>query len=789
MLIGMWWNYTKTAWRSLHRHRGYAAINIASLTAGMVCTVLILLWVRDELSYDRLHRDVDALYQIQENQQYSAGRYHVNVTPYPVGPVFAAEIPVLLQMSRYAWSGGLLCRYEDKAFYEDDVRAVDADFLRMFAFPLAAGDARTALDDPHSLILAPAVARKYFGDADPLGQVIQVNNESAMTVTGVLAEIPANSTLRFSLLVPMEFHRELGRYNDSWGTNEINTFVRLQHGADAGAVAGKMTAMQRERLPDSRVEYVLAPMADRHLHSHFGFGSPPGDIQYVYLFSALAGFVLLIACINFMNLATARSSRRAQEIGLRKVVGALRGHMIRQFLGESVLYAALAVLCALPLVAALLPWFNGLAGKQIAPGAAWDGPVLVFLAGVALVTGLVAGSYPALFLSSLRPVATLKGSLRTGTGSAAFRRVLVVTQFALSIGLIIGTGVVYRQVAFMRGRQLGYDKEQVLSIRMRGQIPEAYEKLKEALTSSPAIAAVSAVQQRLPYIGSNSSGAEWEGKDPELDLPIGNTQVDYDFVAAMGIEMVEGRAFSREFPSDTSSAFLINESLARLMDFESAVGQSFQLWREGRVIGVMKDFHFKPVRDEIEPLALWLSDPRRMPWMVVKLAPHGAVAGVQFLEETWERLVPDYPLEYTFMDRDFDGMYRSEERMGQVLRWAAAMAVIIGCLGLVGLASFMAEQRTREIAVRKVLGAPVAGIMLTLTQDFTRWVLVANVIAWPAAWYVMERWLRTFAYRVDVGWLVPALAGGAALAIAGLTVSYQAGRAALTNPIQALRNE
>ena len=782
-------NYLKVAVRSLLRYRGYSAINIAGLAAGMACAVLILLWVRDELSYDRFHRDPDSLYQVQENQHYSAGVYHVNVTPYPAGPAFAAGIPEVLEMSRYSSTGGLLLRRGDKAFYEDDVRAVDPALLRMFTFPLARGDAETALDDPHSLVLTPSVARKYFGDMDPVGKVISVNNQHAFTVTGVLEEIPLNSSLRFAVLVPMEFHRERGQYSDNWGNNSIGTYIRLQEGASITAVEEKMTSMMREHNPESSTEFVLAPLIDKHLHSYFGFGPPRGDIQNVYLFGALAGFVLLIACINFMNLSTARSARRAREIGLRKVVGALRGQMARQFLGESVLVSGIALLGAVPLVQLLLPSFNELAGKEIAldPAAEWS--ILALLVGVALVTGLVAGSYPALFLSSFRPVAVLKGGLRAGAGSSLFRRALVVLQFSLSIGLIIGTGVVYQQLSFMRGRSLGYDREQVLHIRMRGEIPKSYEELKQELATHPSVLAVSAARQRLPNIGSNSSGGEWDGKDPEWDLVIGNTRVDYDFIAAMGIELTEGRTFSPQYPTDATEAVLVNETLAGLMGFESAVGQRLHLWRESHVIGVMKDFHFRPVRDEIEPLALWLSDPQEMPWMVVKFAPQSAVAGIALLEETWERVVPDYPLEYEFMDHDFDWMYRNEERMAQVLRWAATVAVAIGCLGLFGLASFMAERRTREVGVRKVLGASLSGLVLLLTREFTQWVLVANLIAWPVAWYVMNRWLQGFAYRVDVGLGIPLLAGATALAIAWLTVSYQSAKAALANPVEALRHE
>ena len=784
----MWRNYLKVAIRNLIRHKGYSAINIAGLAIGMACAILILLWVQDELSFDRFHENADVLYRVEENQHYSAGAYHVNVTPFPAGPAFKEGIPEVAEASRLTWAGGLLFRYGEKAFFENDIRAVDPAFLRMFTFPLAQGDRETALDDPHSLILTREMAEKYFGDEEPIGKVISVDNQYEFTVTGIIEKLPENSSLRFSILIPFAFQKERGWWHDHWGTNSIGTYVQLREGASIRAVDEKMTAIQKSHLEESTTDFVLAPLTEMHLHSYFGYGRPMGNIQYVYIFTALALFVLLIACINFMNLSTARSAKRAREIGLRKVVGALRGNMIRQFLGESVLIACIGLLFAVPMVEFLLPFFNELSGKDIALDLMGN-RVLLLLIGVALATGLVAGSYPALFLSSFRPAAVLKGSLRSGASSSLFRKILVVLQFSLSIGLIIGTGVVYNQVTFMRGKGLGYEKEHVLNIRMRGDISGAYDELKMELTAHPAVLGVSAARQRLPNIGSNSSGGEWDGKDPELDVVIGNTQVDYDFVETMGIELVEGRSFSREFSTDATEAYLVNEKMAELMGVESVVGKRFSLWREGTIIGVMKDFHFKSVRDEIEPLVLGLNDPKDLTWMIAKFHPESAVAGVEFLKETWERVVPNYPLEYQFLDREFDWMYRSEERMGGILQYFSVVAVLIGCLGLFGLASFMAEQRTKEIGVRKVLGASVAGIVVLLTREFTKWVLLANLVAWPIAWYAMSRWLEGFAFRVELGWEIFALAGVGALVIAWLTVSWQAVRAALSNPIEALRYE
>jgi len=783
-------NYLKVAVRNLLRHRGYSAINIAGLAAGMACAILILLWVQDELSYDRFHEKADVLYRVEENQYYSAGAYHVNVTPFPAGPAFKAEIPEVVDAARYTWGGKWLVRRGEKAFFETKLRAVDPSFFAMFSFPLTKGDAETAFDDIHSMVLTERMAEKYFGDEDPIGQVVTMNNEFEFTVTGIIEEPPKNSSLTFGILLPFPLLKEVGYWSEHWGNNSITTFVQLREDASVQTVNEKMTALLRKYNEGSTTDFVLAPVTGLHLHSYFGYGRSLGNVQYVYIFSAIALFVLLIACINFMNLSTARSAKRAKEIGLRKVVGALRGHMVGQFLGESILFAFIALLIAVPAVEFLLPLFNELAGKEIALDFIGNWTLFLGLIVVALATGLVAGSYPALFLSSFRPAAVLKGSLRIGGGSAAFRKVLVVAQFALSIGLIIGTGVIYDQVTFMRNKRLGYDGEQLLYIEMRGDMNQSYRALKSELTGHSAILGVTAARHRPSNIGSNSGGANWDGKDPELGVLISHTAIDYDFVETLGIELVEGRDFAEEFSTDASTGYLVNEEVVKLMGVESAVGENFTMWgREGTIVGVMKDFHFNSVRSRIEPLTVLIGDPEELRYILVRMHPENAVGAVEALEETWARVVPDYPLEYEFLDRDFERMYRAEERMGEILRYFSIVAVLIGCLGLFGLASFMAEQRTKEIGVRKVLGASVAGIVVLLTREFTKWVLLANLVAWPIAWLAINGWLENFAYRTDLSWSSFALAGGAALAIAWLTVSWQAVRAALANPVESLRYE
>jgi putative ABC transport system permease protein len=785
----MWKNYMTVAVRNLLRQKGYSAINIAGLAAGMVCAVLIMLWVQEELSYDRFHENAEWLYRVEADLSDAGGIYHTNVTPFPAGPAFAAEVPEILAAARCTWTG-LLFRYGEKVFFEEEILAVDRSFFSMFTFPFIGGEAETALDDPHSLVLTRSMAEKYFGDAEPVGKVITVNNRLEFRVTGLVEDSPVNSTLDFEIAIPFEVMREVGWWYESWERYSITTFVQLREDVSAVAVEAKMTALVEGKIEESTSEFRLMPFTDIHLHSYSGYGHPMGDIQYLYIFSGVALFVLLIACINFMNLSTARSARRAREIGLRKVVGALRGHMVRQFLGESIFLAAIALLVSLPVLELLLPSFNELIGRELEFDLMGNWPLVLGLVIIVLCTGLVAGSYPALFLSSFRPAVALKGNLRSGAGGALFRKLLVVVQFTLSIGLIIATGVVYDQLTFMRDKKLGYDEEQLLYIEMRGDISRSYDALKNALGHHPALKGMTASTHKPSYMMSSSDGSDWDGKDPELSVMTSHNWVSFDFVETLGIELVEGRSFSQEHATDAEEAYLVNEEMVELMGVESAVGERFSLFeKEGKIVGVMRDFHFAPIGERIEPLALMIKPPTELRYILVKLRAESAIAGVDFLKETWAAVVPDYPLEYEFLDRDFERMYRGQERMGKGLGYFSLAAVLIGCLGLFGLASFMAEQRTREIGVRKVLGASVAGLVLLLTREFTRLVVVANLIAWPLAWLAMDGWLENFAYRTDLSWSSFALAGGAALGIAWLTVGWQAVRAALINPVEALRYE
>jgi putative ABC transport system permease protein len=810
--------YWKIGLRKIKRQKLYSFINIAGLALGMACALLILLWVQDELSFDRFHANAKTIYRVEWDQQGGQGKFHLNITPYGMASALKAEIPDIQDTTRVADKfGDLLLRNGEKAFYEDKVLGVDSSFLRMLTYPAVRGNAGTALDDPGSLVITERLAEKYFGAEDPIGKSVTINNAFPVTISAVLKTPPANSSLVFDALLPMEFLKNLGVDINGWKSNEIFTFAQLKKSGAAAAVAGKITRLVHERaLADWRgddanwkkiqadpeqlkqynsytgPDYMLMPLIDINLYGYFGSDRNAIGIQYVRTFLAIALFVLLIAGINFMNLATARSAGRAREVGLRKVVGAGRRTIAGQFYGESILTAVLAGLAAVILVALLLPAFNSLSGKHLVPASLLAPSFLLGILAVTLTTGFVAGSYPALFLSSFQPVKVLKGRLAGGARSAAFRKALVVVQFGLSILLLIGMGGVSHQLDYMRSKKLGYDKDRLIYLPLRGESRRTYQFLKERILGDPKIGGVTASNMAPTGFGSTSTGAAWDGKDPNQWYRIGVAFVDFDFPETMKIEMAAGRPFDEKFSSDRGGAFLVNEGVVKLMGLDpaAAVGKSFDfLGIKGPIVGVMKDFHYQSVRASIEPLVLVVPKGSRFNYATVRLKAGAVRDSLDSVRASWQAVNPRYPFDYRFFDQDFDQMYRADERMGSVLKVFAALAVIIACLGLFGLASFTAEQRTKEIGVRKVLGASVPGVVALLSKEFAKWVLLANLPAWPVAYFLMRNWLQGFAYKAGLAWWLFVLAGAGALAVALLTVSFQAVRAARSNPIESLKYE
>ncbi len=786
----MFKNYCKLTFRIISRNKIHSFINIAGLAIGLACCLFILIWVQDELSYDKFHENAPYLYRVEENLHVSGRVYHVTATPYPLAPALKADFPEIIEATQYVGVGGQLIRYGEKAFFENGLRAVAPAFFRMFTFPFVKGDSRTALDDPFSMVISEEIAEKYFGEEDPIGKVFSVNKEYDVKVTGVMKNVPSNSYLQFDMVLPYALLEKLGAVSDSMGFNSILTFVQLQKGASLQDVNEKIRGFIKKHVPGD-AELELAPYSRIHLHQYFGYGRDMGQIKYVYIFSLIAFFVLLIACINFMNLSTARSASRAKEVGVRKVIGALKNHIIRQFYGESVIYALIALAFAVMLVSLLMSPFNNLSGKELSLDILGNWQIILGFIGVTLFTGLVAGSYPALFLSSFQPVSVIKGSLKSGTGSSLFRRILVVIQFALSIFLIIGTVIVYNQLHYMKNRDVGYNKEHLVYIPMRGQSVRLYTALKDALIRDSRVLSVTGSIHRPSNIVSNSSGADWDGKDPDQVVVIGMSVVDYDYIETVGIELIEGRSFSREYGTDQTEAFIVNEEVAKVMGKKSVVGERFFFaGREGKIIGVMKNFHYYSLRNKIEPLAIYMRTPDLgLSYTLIRIPSENISASLDFVKETWQKVIPDFPFEYRFLVDDFEYYYSSEERMGDLLKYFSILAVFIACLGLFGLASFTAEQRTKEIGIRKVLGASAPQITLLLCREFFVLVLLANIISWPVTYFVMRNWLQDFAYRINPGVFIFVMTMVLALVIALLTVSYKSIKAATANPVDSLRYE
>ncbi len=789
-------NYLKIAFRNIKKYKGYSFINIFGLALGLTCALFIYIWVQDELNYDTYNENAQNIYRVEEDQYYSGEIFHVTVTPYPIAPAFKEKIPEVENAARIRGKSVLLS-YHDKSFYETDAVGLDSTYLEMFTFDFVRGDKYSALDKPNSIILSEEMAEKYFGKDDPIGKTLVINNKYNFNVTGVFRKLPSNVSYRFEIGFPFEFLKELGSWSENWGSNSISTFLQLVPGANEASVNKKMTDMLREHEPESKTDYMVAPLLKMHLYSYFGFGHSPGKIQNVYIFAIIGIFIMIIACINFMNLTTARSANRAKEIGIRKVTGAQRRSLIAQFYGESMLLAFIGLIIAIVVVMLLLNEFNDLSDKDIALSSLINWNIILGALGITIITGILAGSYPALYLSAFKPVTVLKGELTKGKRSSLFRKVLVVIQFSLSVFLIIGTIAVYNQMIYMRDKDLGFDKEHVVYFNLRGDLTKNYQSLKREFEKTPGVLNVTGSNHRPNIIGSNGGGADWDGKDPDQSVLIGQAIVDYNYAKTMRIKMLEGRDFLPEYPGDLASetdtvgGFLVNEEVVKIMnrDYKRAIGARFDFMGiNGHIVGVMKDFHYGSVKNKIEPLALALA-PDYVNFLVVRLSPGNVSKKISSLEDSWRNVVSNYPFEYKFLDEDFDRMYRSEERMVDLLRVFAFVAIAIACLGLFGLASFTAEQKTKEVGIRKVLGATEVKLVYLLCKEFIILVFISNLIAWPVSFYLVNQWMNDFAYRADFGIKFFLIAGIVSLIIAVMTVGYQAVKTAIANPAESLKYE
>jgi len=755
----------------------------------------MLLWVEHELSYDRFHKDFKQLYRVEEDQYYSnAEPYHVNVTPYISGPVWKDEVPEIIDMCRIAFSPGQLFTYGDNKFFEDGIVAVDSSFFEMFSFDFKFGNKENVLRDPGTMVITEELAKKYFGDENPIGYSIAVNKDMQFTISGVLSKLPRNSVIGFNVLVPWNYIESQRFYQDSWGTNSIQTLVKLQEGSIDTVVNRKITEVTNIYKENNTIDYMVAPLSGIHLHSYFGFGHSPGAILYVYIFSAIALFVLLIACINFMNLSTARSSVRAKEIGLRKVNGAARRQLVRHHLFESFIQTLISVVLAFLVVLLLLNKFNQISGKDIEPGGLLSIQYILGILTVLLITTLLAGSYPAFYLSSMKPLQAIRDQSDQRKGSGLLRKILVVFQFSLAVLLITGALVTSRQLTYMRNAELGFNKTNLVHIELRGNLNQEYEMLREEFMRDPGVLSTTASLQPPYRIGSNSSGIDWEGKDPELEVLVSRTGVHYDFIKTMGITLNSGRDFSTKYPGDmyldTVANFIVNSTLAEIIGKEEIVGMELRFMGSvGQIVGVFEDYHFKPLGDEIEPMALAPFPAENLGHMIVRLDSENPQAALKFIEEKWAELLPQYPLEYTFVDAVIDDMYRTEERMANLLKIFTIVAIIIASLGLFALSSFTAARRAREIGIRKTMGAMEGQITLMMIRDFSLYIIISLLIALPTVWFIARWWLSEFSFRISLKADLFIITALITTLVAILTVLYHALRTARINPVESLRYE
>ena len=800
----MFRNYLKIALRNLGKQRGYAFITVAGLAAGMACCLLILLYVQDELSYERIHEQADRLYRVTSELHLGAQELQLASTMAPLGPAMADAFPDVAQAARVGLlKNKVLVRRGEQAFYEEAFFFADSTVFSVFTLPLVRGDVRAALHAPDAVVISETMAQKYFGDADPLGQVLTVEGRHDLRVTAVMRDVPPQTHFRPSMLASLDAAGTVaGARLDQWGElSKLYTYVVLPPGRAAALEARLPAFLDRQASdistsdapPSTFVKLHLQPVRDIHLRSgdlrnEIG---PTSDERYVFVFGSIALLVLVIACINFMNLATARSAGRAKEVGVRKVMGANRAQLVRQFLGESLLLALVALLVALALVELLLPLFNELSGKSLRTDYTRNPVLLGALAGVTLFVGLVAGSYPALFLSAFRPAEVLKGKARR-SASARLRQVLVVVQFGISIVLMIGAVVMSAQMEYFRSKDLGFDQEQVVVLPLQdADVRRRHEALKELLAAQPGVVRAAA-STATP--GKNSAGLSAflpEGGAGQETVSLYTFMVDDDLIETLGIRLVEGRGFSRAVATDTAGAYVLNRSAVRRLGWEQAVGKTLKDINHdapGRVIGVVDDFHLFSLESEVPPL-LMAFRPSAFDHLVLRIRPADVPATLAGLEEAWKTFAPGVPFAYSFVDQDFEQQYADTARLSRTLHAFTFLALLIACLGLFGLAAYTAEQRTKEIGVRKVMGATVPGLVVLLSREFVRLVLVAFVLAAPAAYLLASRWLEEFAYRVPLSWPIFALAGAAALVIALATVSYQAVRAALADPVESLRYE
>ena len=783
----MWKNYLITTLRNISRQKLYSFINILGLAAGLAAAIMIFLWIQHETSYDSHHSRSERIYKLIQTQHYSTGPLTTHCMPGPIRKDMVEEVPEIVDGFAMNTTYGIL-RNEDKIF-SDYIHCAEPGIFRLFDFEVIEGNPEEALQDVNSAVITDKMAEKYFGDEDPMNQTLTVNNEHHFTIRALVRELPESSSVRPEIILPFQFLERVGYNLDRYGWNSHSVYVELHPDASMENVNEKIKGFiwSKNGNPEheSTVDVFLFPMVKEHLYNYTGSG---GNIRFVYIFLAVAVFILVIASINFMNLATARSTRRSLEIGLRKTVGGTRRQLILQFLGESALITLVSAVLGILIVYLLLPSFGSLTGKELTID--WTNPVFVAgLVGIVLFVSLLAGSYPALYLSSFQPVSVLKGARHAGKSGARFRRVLVVFQFTLSVVLIVSTIVVYRQLDFVKNKDIGIDLDNMIYIPMRGKMTQKYDLVRNKLFESPLVTDITRGTSLPFHVGSNSGSFNWEGKDPNDEVLIGFERVGYDYTSTLGMQMEAGRFYDKSYGTDTA-AIVINRTAARLMGMDDPVGKWIEYGSNSRftIIGVMEDYHFLPLQHEMAPLVLLLND-RDPGILFARLSENSREEALAHVESSWKEIFPDAPFRSSYLSDRYENIYYDEKRLGEIFKYFSILAILITCLGLTGLASFMTSQKTKEIGIRKTFGASGQSIFLLLSGNFTKWVVLSNLIAWPLAWWIMHRWLQDYAYHTTLSWWIFALAGAISMILMLITISYQVIRSAHTNPAEALRYE
>jgi putative ABC transport system permease protein len=804
-------NYFKIAFRNLLKHKFISAINLFGLTVGLACCLLILTYILNEISFDKYNDKADRIYRVTRSWFGPSGDVSLNlgaVAP-PFGPLLKNDFPDIEKVTRLLPDGTSTFKYEDKIFNENNGMYADENVFSFFNIKVLRGNPAKALSDPFSIMLTPDVAKKYFGNEDPINKVIRLDKQFQFKVTGIFEKLPSNSHWHADHLLSFSTLKDTAIYGErnlqtNFGNNSFYTYLLLPENYNTKSMEAQFPAFIDKVMPmdnngkqktSAGTALALQKLTDIHLNSHLDSElEQNGDMKRVYIFSVIALFILLIACINYMNLSTARSALRAREIGVRKVVGAQKRELIAQFLFESVLLTWVALILALVLARLAMPALDALSGQELSLSMLLKWQVLVPLTLVPFIVGILSGIYPALFMSSFKPIQVLKGLFKVGSANISFRKVLVVTQFSISIILIISTAIVFKQLKYMQQKNLGYNKDYMITMRSNPLLNDSFESFRNDLLQNPAIKEA-ARSSRIPsgrLLDSRDASAAVGDSMMPVTTTIKNLAVDADFIPAYGIKMAAGRNFSRAYTNDTGSFILNEASLASLgiKNPHDIIGRPFRYGNiNGEVIGVMKDIHFESLHQKIVPLVLFHPAVPNYGRLSIKLTGQNISSSVAYIEQIWKKYLPEVPFQYTFLDENFGKLYEAELKQGTIFTVFAAIAIFIACLGLFGLSAFAITQRVKEIGIRKVLGASIGSIVALLSKDFLKLVLVAAIIAFPVAYYAMHQWLEDFAYRINIPWWVFIVAAILSAVIAFVTISFQATKAAISNPVKSLRSE